>query len=298
MLNKNRRVIMLCRSGCILVGLVLVGICSQSPVLHAEDLSTAATPAVKIDQHVTLALFMAPSHAGDSFVTLARSDPVGAFRAGLASYEARVRDYTCTFEKQERVGGRMRTRQLTQVRFREKPFSVNMLWLENEDKARRVIYVEGRWTNKHGEKLAVVEPAGSIARVFVNDVLRPIDGDEARAASRKPIDQFGFANTLRRILKICDLANKRKELDIRYVGESTLAGRPTYMFERRLPYTDESGLYPDRLLIVHLDKEYLLPTSCASYADEARTTLLGRYVITDVRFNVGLTNRDFARKGE
>jgi len=236
--------------------------------------------------------------SGKSFAALAKSDPVGALRLALDRYEGRVHDYTCTFVKQERVGGRLKDEQETRVRFREDPFSVNMLWIRNADQARRVIYVEGRWTGRRGEKLAAVEPAGSIARLFVSDVLRPIDGVEARAAARKTIDQFGFARTLRRILKFCDLAAEHGELDIKYLGEGSFAGRATYLLERRLPYKGDAGLYPDRLLIIHIDQEYLLPTSCASYADEAQTELLGRYVLRDVRFNVGLTDSDFAREGK
>ena len=219
-------------------------------------------------------------------------------REALRRYDANVRDYTCTFEKQERVGNRMTAHQVTNVKFRESPFSVNMLWTQNEDQARRAIYVEGWWTDKSGQKLALVEPAGSVARLFVNNVFRPIDGADAQKAARRPIDQFGFANTLKRILKFCDIAEKRNELDIKYVGEGEVDGRPTYRLERRLPYTNETGRYPDRLLVVHLDKEHFLPTSCSSYADEARTQLLGRYVMTDAQFNVGLTDRDFMKKGK
>jgi len=29
---------------------------------------------------------------------------------------------------------------------------------QNADKARRVIYVDGKWTDKSGQKLAIVEP--------------------------------------------------------------------------------------------------------------------------------------------
>jgi hypothetical protein len=234
----------------------------------------------------------------DAFTSLVRSDPVGALRAALERYQRSVDDYTCTFEKQERVGGRLTAEQVTRVLFRETPFSVNMLWTRNEDQARRAIYVEGRWTGGNGEKLAVVEPAGRLARLFVDDVLRPIDGPEARKAARRSIAEFGFANMLRRILEFCDMGANRHELDVRYVGQGTLAGRPTYMVERRLPYTDENGRYPDRLLVVHLDQEYQLPTGCISYADEARKELLGSYIITDVQFNVGLTDMDFARKGK
>jgi hypothetical protein len=192
----------------------------------------------------------------------------------------------------------MTANQVMRVKFREQPFSVNMLWTKNEDRARRAIYVQGRWTNARGESLAAVEPAGFIARMFVDDVLRAIDGPEAERAARRRIDQFGFANSLRLILKYCDLSASRNELDVRYVRTGMVGGRPTYLFERRLPYTGEQGLYPDGLLLVHLDQEYLLPTRCVAYADEGGTQLLGRYTITNIRFNVGLTDRDFARKNE
>ena len=128
--------------------------------------------------------------------------------------------------------------------------------------------------------------------------MRPIDGPDAKKSARRRIDQFGFANSLRLIVKYCDLSAEHNELDLRYVGDSAVGERPTYVIERRLAYTGDDGVYPDRLLIVHLDKEKLLPMCCISYADDAKTKLLGRYVFTNVKFNVGLTEGDFARKGE
>jgi len=100
------------------------------------------------------------------------------------------------------------------------------------------------------------------------------------------------------IVKYCDLSAEHNELNLKYVGDSAVGERPTYVIERRSAYTGEEGVYPDHLLIVHLDKGTLLPMCCISYADEARTKLLGRYVLTDVKFNVGLTDGDFARKGD
>ncbi len=274
------------------VGLLLmVGFCVQSRLFSADEV-----PGARVSSGSTYALDQSLAPAVDPFVANAIADPVGVFRTALDHYKQTVFDYSCTFEKQEMVGGQIRDEQVIQVKFREKPYSVNMLWTKNEDKARRAIYVEGRWTGDRGEKFAVVEPASIIARLFVSDVLRPIDGPDAKKAARRRIDQFGFRNSLQLILKYCDLSTARDELDVRYVGEGMLAGRQTYIFERRLPYTDDNGRYPDRLLVVHMDKEYLLPTCCISYADEGKTKLLGRYVISDVKFNVGLTDRDFARK--
>ena len=65
------------------------------------------------------------------------------------------------------------------------------------------------------------------------------------------------------------------------------------MIERRLPYTGEDGPYPDRLLAVFIDSEWLVPTGCFAYADDAKQDLLGSYVLTDVEFNTGLSDEDF-----
>lgn len=281
------------------VGLLLaIGFCAQCRQLSAEKgLQSEAHPS-KSNPNAAYATIADPAPAGDPYGLMVRSDPLGLLRVALDRYARTVHDYVCIFSKQERVGGRLTDEQVTRVKFREQPFSVNMLWIKNADKARRAIYVEGKWTGKDGEKLAVVEPAGAIVRLFVHDVLMPIDGPDAKRAARRRIDQFGFANSLRLIIRYCDLSARHNELDLKYVGDSVVGERPTYVIERRLPYTGENGAYPDHLLIVDLDKETLLPLSCISYADEAKTILLGRYVLTDVKFNVGLTDGDFAMKGE
>ena len=50
------------------------------------------------------------------------------------------------------------------------------------------------------------------------------------------------------------------------------------------------------MLVYHLDTERLVPVMCASYADDAKKTLLGQYEYTDVRLNEGLTDADFEGK--
>jgi len=281
------------------VGVLLAaGFLIECQRLTAEKPPGAEARPPAAGANVAYATVQPPAGAIDLAGGLAKRDPVAFLRSSLERYNRSVHDYTCTFTKQELVNGRLTPEQVMHVKVREKPFSVNMLWVKNADKARRAIYVEGKWTGANGEKLAVVEPAGAIAQLLVDDVMRPIDGPDARKAARRQIDQFGFANSLKLILRYCELAARRNELNIRYVGEGTHNGRPTYVLERWLPYVEEGGEYPDRVLVVHMDKEHLLPTCCISYADDAKTKLLGRYELTDVRFNVGLTDADFSRKGE
>jgi len=229
----------------------------------------------------------------DPIDRMAHESPLELLREAQRRYRDSVVDYTCYFTKQENLYGRMTAVQGAQVRFRAQPFSVFMHWVQNPDKARRVCYVAGKWTTKDGEPAALCEPEGAIARAFISKILRPIHGAEAKAASRRTIDQFGFASTLDLIIKYSLIAQQRGELKLTHLGDGEVDGRPTYVFERRLPYTGEGGEYPDRVLVYHLDKETLLPVLCASYADEAKQELLGQYMYTRVQLNIGLTDAHF-----
>jgi len=224
---------------------------------------------------------------------LALRDPLAFLYRCRDNYDRHVRDYTCTFLKQERVADRLTPEQETVVKFRQAPYSVNMRWVRNADAAAHVTYIEGRWPDESGQDQAWCEPAGAVVRLFVSKILQPIHGKRAAEASRRTIDQFGFRNTLDLIIRYSEQAAEEGALDLRYVGPGSMDGRPTYLFERRLPYTGQEKPYPDRLLVFHVDQEWLLPTACFSYADENRQDLLGRYVLTDVDFNQGLTDSDF-----
>ena len=69
------------------------------------------------------------------------------------------------------------------------------------------------------------------------------------------------------------------------------------MFERQLPYAGPGSIWPDRVLVVHLDREYKLPTLCESYADDARKQLLGRYMTTNIKLNPNLPESVFTKEG-
>src|SRR5207247_1219755 len=122
-------------------------------------------------------------------------------------YDRSIRDYTCVFTKQELIHGQMSEEQVMKAMLREKPFSVRLEWLKNQDKAARVLFVADRWM-KDGEPMAVVEP-GAIARLFVPYVMRPVHGEDATKASRRTIDQFGLRNSLGLTLKYCLLAKEK-----------------------------------------------------------------------------------------
>ena len=168
-----------------------------------------------------------------------------------------------------------------------------MKWVFNAGDAAHVTYIKDRWVDGKGRELAWCKPAGAIASLFISKIKMPIHGKFAERASRRTIDQFGFLNTLDLIIRYSQKAADEGILNLRYLGGSAYAGRPTFVFERVLPYTGQERPYPDRLLVFHIDREYLLPTACLSYADDAGHDLLGKYIITDVTFNNGFTDKDF-----
>lgn len=216
-----------------------------------------------------------------------------AFLQGCRNhYVQNIRDYTCRFVKHERLEGNLVPEQHIDVHFREAPYSVAMHWVKNAGRAKRISYVKGRWA-KNGNEYMLAEPSGILGLLIPGGVKRDIHGSAARAASRRTVDQFGFKNSLELIVKYCLLATDDPEYDLRYVGSGTLGGRECFIVERRLPYTDEDGLYPDRLLRVYIDKEWLVPTGVYAYSDLEKKELLGSYLWLNVRLNPGLSNGDF-----
>lgn len=196
------------------------------------------------------------------------------------------------FIKQERIDGQLRPAQNILVRFRQEPFSVRMTWLSNPGLAEEACYVAGRWHDEAGRELALFKPAG-VWGLLASEVRRPVHGPEVLSESRRTLDQFGFLSTLDLILKYAKLAADHPDASLRCLGEGRIDDRPTLVFERRLPFAEADSLWPDRTLLIHIDREWLLPVACMAFADENREVLLGSYIFTRVVLNPGLSDEVF-----
>ncbi len=223
---------------------------------------------------------------------LAERDPLAFLEWCHKRHVETVRDYRCIFRKQENLDGALGDEEVIEIRYREKPYSVDMHWVENARRAARVTYVAGRWQDDD-RALALVKPSGLLGLLAPAGVKRDIHSSDMNRESRRPVDQFGFRNTLELIMKYCRLAKDDPQYGLCYVGQADLDKRPTYVFERHVPYDAQDDTYPDRLLVVHIDCEWLVPTGTFAYADDAKTELLGSYKLTDAEFNVDLTDVDF-----
>lgn len=252
---------------------------------------TTARVAAVADQTLS-DVWMSPIDAPPGF-DVTTADPTQTLSIALERCVREVRDYRCVFVRQERLGGKLSAEQAVRVLYRDEPRSVYMTWIRNADRVRRVLYVKGLHLGSHGEEQALVEPAGAIIRLFIDELKVPIRGPEARKSSRHYIDDFGFRAVLERLNRDNRRFAEQGVLDCRYVGEGKIGGRPTHVLVRHLPYTGPNGEYPDARQVLHLDQQWLLPLAIYSYADNQETVLLGSYVSTRVRLNEGLDNEAF-----
>lgn len=263
--------------------------------LAAYAIGTHVSPAPKTVADIEGASVIRPLTATEDLRGLARRDPMALARLARERCERELRDYTCLFLKQERISGKLGDLEEIEVRYRDNPLSVYMIWKRNASAAARVLFQDtAQFVNDRGEKLARVEPAGVLIRLIVADILMPIHGERARQTSRRSIDEFGFESTLALLERYNQLGAERGVLDYRYQGEGEIDGRPTFVFVRHLPYGGPDGLYPDAKMVLHLDQEWLLPTAVYSYADHEGKVLLGSYVHKQVRLNPGLGADAFA----
>ena len=225
---------------------------------------------------------------------LLKTDPWRFAQKAQAECEKSLHDYTCVFQKQERINGKLGEVEEIEVRFRRDPLAVFMIWQRNADQAKRVLFKDDpEYIDDDGEPQAKVEPAGALIRLVVSEIFMPIHGDRAKKSSRRAIDDFGFLNTYKLLDRYNTLGKEAGVLNIYYDGEGVIDGRPTYRIVRMLPYTGENGTWPDARMVMHIDQEWLLPTAVYSYADQAGTILLGSYVHTNVKLNPGLSEKAF-----
>lgn len=225
-----------------------------------------------------------PEAAGQKLVELAKTDHVAFLKHCLENYSRSYRDFTCTFTKQERIGGTLGPEQEIQAKFKEAPFSVAMRWTKNPPIGDQIIYVEGKYDNN-----MLVRPASGILRMLTGGaVMRKPDAPEAMRNTLRPINMFGFRRGMEELIKVYEEARDDKQVEEKFAGFAEVAGRSTMVLERYLPAREN---YPAWKTVIYIDREYLVPICIEGYDWDKQLT--GRYVYQNISFNTGLTDDDF-----
>jgi hypothetical protein len=218
--------------------------------------------------------------AGESLVTM-----LGDARTALG----KVRDYTCTFTRQELRNGQLSAEQVAEMKVRANPAAVYVRFARPDSAAgMEIAYNAARKNLKMRYR-----PAGTAgAKGF-----KTLDLDDTNflAENRHPVTEWTMAAVLDRVSAA---AAREKTLNNPvevYSGEYQFAGRNVTRYEilTRRPHAFR---YAHRMLI-YVDKETKLPLRYEAYDQPKSGAAVGdlfeAYSFSDVKLNVGLGENAF-----
>jgi hypothetical protein len=201
----------------------------------------------------------------------------------------RVKDYTCTMIKQERVGGKLQPENVIAVKFRNPPFSVYMKWSAPKESAgQEVCFVQGR----NNDQMRVhATGLGSIVGFVSIDPRDP----KVMQNSRHTIYEAGLGNLIERLARSWE--------EDRRIGK-TQSRVAEYDYNKRRCVRVET-YHTERIpqaycwrSVVYFDQQTKLPIRTETY-DWPRQggppggDLLETFSYIDLRFNVGLNDTAF-----
>jgi Protein of unknown function (DUF1571) len=183
-----------------------------------------------------------------------------------------LRDYTCVFTKQERVDGELQPVDTIFVKQRREPRCIYMKWIDGPERGREAIHCPERY----GAKLKVHEGSGVDSWMTLS--LDPT-GKIAMRGERHPITEAGILFTTEELSRhmVADRSRLRFER----------GARPGCLIATQAVPT---GHYAHRTEIC-VDPQRSLPQSVQVWNE--RGELIERYLYSDYRMDVGLTDRDF-----
>lgn len=193
-------------------------------------------------------------------------------------------DYQCLFHKTEWKNSKPIPYQLTQQKWRAKPFSVYMKWIGKEKTDQEVIYREGWNDNK------LRAHTGSFPKVTVN--LDP-EGTMALADSRHSVRKAGFAETMRQISKDVDRAVKEKGVGWAFhsQGESMVYGEKVHCVVAQSPGGPQ--YYGDKVRICKSLKTSLPIVIQVWKQEQGTLRQIENFGYEACKLNMGLTDKDF-----
>lgn len=218
-------------------------------------------------------------------------------RAGLAHIRNNLSDYTALLVKRERVKGKLGEHQFMEAKFRQRrvenqqivqPFSVYLKFLKPQSvKGREVVWVENR---DEGKLIAHEGGFKNLLRVKLSP-----NNTLAMLGQRYPITQIGIENLIVQLIEKGERDRKHDECEVRFVQKAKVDGRECTMIEVVHPAPrPHFDFYRARIFI---DDELQVPIRYAAWTwpeDEGGVPVLEEeYTYTQLRVNVGLTDRDF-----
>jgi hypothetical protein len=212
---------------------------------------------------------------------------------GLGELRSKIKDYTCTVVKRERIDGKLGEHEYMFAKIRHEPFSVYLYFLAPEAvKGQEVIYVDGQ---NDGLMLA---HAGSGVRAMVGTVSLKPQSMLAMQGNRYAITEIGVENLARRLVEVAEHDKQFGECDVNFFPNAKVNGRICTCIQVTHPVPRRNFRF--HLARVFIDDEYTIPIRYEAYdwPQEAggQPVLMEEYTYMNVKVNNGLTDADFDPK--
>ncbi|MFM8954017.1 MAG: DUF1571 domain-containing protein [Planctomycetaceae bacterium] len=212
---------------------------------------------------------------------------------GLGELRSKIKDYTCTVVKRERIDGKLGEHEYMFAKIRHEPFSVYLYFLAPEAvKGQEVIYVDGQ---NDGLMLA---HAGSGVRAMVGTVSLKPQSMLAMQGNRYAITEIGVENLARRLVEVAEHDKQFGECDVNFFPNAKVNGRICTCIQVTHPVPRRNFRF--HLARVFIDDESTIPIRYEAYdwPQEAggQPVLMEEYTYMNVKVNNGLTDADFDPK--
>ena len=198
----------------------------------------------------------------------------------------KLKDYSATLVKRERVQGKLGTTQYLAVKIRQKPLSFYAFFLSPPRlKGQEIIYVEGQ----NDGKFWVHRPAGGTMRFAP-------DSEQAMRDEHYPVTEVGISNLVRRLVEVGREDLKYGECEVKYFSGAKINDRSCTVVQVVHPVPRREFRF--HLARVFIDDELRLPVRYEAYnwPDEkaGQPELIEEYTYIDLKLNNGFVDDDFS----
>ncbi|TWT66994.1 hypothetical protein Pla123a_44230 [Posidoniimonas polymericola] len=209
-----------------------------------------------------------------------------------------VRDYTCTMVMRERRNGRLKPYHFVDTKIRhadpatDTPFSAYLSFQKPASVAgREVLYLKGRNAGK------MLVRRGGRRLAYVTTYLDP-DSPIALEENRYPVSEMGFLNLIDRLVEVMQEDMQHGECTVQFFKNAKIGDAVCTRVIVEHPFPRDYFRY--HRAMVFIDEQTHLPLAYGSYlwpdTPGGEPVLVEEYMYTDVKLNVGLTDKDFDRE--
>jgi outer membrane lipoprotein-sorting protein len=217
-------------------------------------------------------------------------EPLRLVARAQAAY-AKIKDYSCTLIKRERLEGELSPNNVITLSIRKEPFSVSMVWQEPKaSEGQEAVYVTGKYDGKMRVKMGGLLGSIGFVTLALND-------PRVRRESRHKLTEAGIGALIDRCAAGWVKERQWKQTQVR-VGTFTFAKRKCSRVE--LTHASRAGgKFRNYRNVVYFDQQTGLPIRVENYDWPEKATdrppIVEVYSYVNLRLNPKLSDEVFDR---